>query len=90
VLFLPGYAFAKAIFQKKVPIKTSSESFDTIERVVLSIGLSIALTIMVGLLLYYTPLGIGLTSITLSLLALTTVFATIAMARESRVKPIIQ
>jgi hypothetical protein len=90
VLFLPGYAFVKAIFQKKIPIKTSSESFDTIERVVLSIGLSIALTIMVGLLLYYTPLGIGLTSITPSLLALTMVFATIAMAREYREKPIIQ
>jgi uncharacterized membrane protein len=82
VLFLPGYAFVKALFQKKVPIKTSSESFDTIERVVLSIGMSIALTPIVGLILYYTPLGIGLTPITLSLLALTAVFATAAVTRE--------
>ncbi len=82
VLFLPGYAFVKALFQKKVPVKTSSESFDTIERVVLSIGISIALTPIVGLILYYTPLGIGLTPITLSLLALTTLFATAAVARE--------
>jgi hypothetical protein len=72
----------KALFQKKVPIKTSSESFDTIERVVLSIGMSIALTPIVGLILYYTPLGIGLTPITLSLLALTAVFATAAVTRE--------
>jgi len=81
VLFLPGYAFIKAIFQRKVPIKTSSESFDTIERLVLSIGMSIALTPMVGLILYYTPLGIGLIPVTLSLLALAAVFATAAMAR---------
>jgi uncharacterized membrane protein len=81
VLFLPGYAFVKAIFQKKVPFKTSSESFDNIERLVLSIGLSIAITPMVGLILYYTPIGIGLTPITLCLLALTVFLATAAMAR---------
>ena len=81
VLFLPGYAFIKVFFPAKVPIKTSSESFDTIERLVLSIGMSIALTPMVGLILYYTPLGIGLIPVTLSLLALAAVFATAAMAR---------
>jgi hypothetical protein len=86
VLFLPGYAFTKAFFPTRVPIKTSSKSFDTIERVVLSIAISIALTPMVGLILYYTPLGIGLTPITLSLLALTTVIATAAMAREYQAK----
>ncbi len=82
VLFLPGYAFIRAFFQRKVPIKTSSESYDTIERVVLSIGMSIALTPIVGLILYYTPLGINLTPITLILLALTAVFATAAVTRE--------
>jgi hypothetical protein len=86
VLFLPGYAFAKAFFPTKVPIKTSSKSFDNIERLVLSIGLSIALTPMVGLILYYTPAGIGLTPITLSLLTLTAVLATAAEAREYQTK----
>lgn len=86
VMFLPGYAFIKAFFQNKVPIKTTSESFDTIERVVLSIGLSIALIPMIGLILYYTPFGLGLTPITLSLLAFTTVLATVAMAREYHLK----
>ena len=86
VLFLPGYAFVKAVFQKKVPFKTSSESFDNIERLVLSIALSIALTPMVGLILYYTPAGISLTPITLSLLVLTAVFATAAIAREYHTK----
>ncbi len=86
VLFLPGYAFTKAFFPTKVPIKTSSKSFDNIERLVLSIGLSIALTPMVGLILYYTPAGIGLTPITLSLLTLTAVLATAAEAREYQTK----
>lgn len=86
VLFLPGYAFVKAVFQKKVPIKTSSESFDNIERFVLSIAMSIAITPMVGLILYYTPFGIGLTPITLSLQIITTVLATAAMAREYQTK----
>jgi hypothetical protein len=86
VLFLPGYAFIKALFPAKLPIKTSSENLDTIERVALSIGMSIALTPIVGLILYYTPLGIGLTPITLSLLALTAALATAAVAREYQTK----
>ena len=88
VLFLPGYAFIKAFFPTKLPIKTSSESLDNIERFALSIGMSIALTPMVGLILYYTPLGIGLAPITLSLLALTAVFATAAVARDYQTKSI--
>jgi hypothetical protein len=90
VLFLPGYAFMKALLQRKVPFKTTSETFDTIERVILSIGLSIALTPMVGLILYYSPFGIGLAPVTLSLLVFTTVFATAAMAREYHAKSIVQ
>jgi hypothetical protein len=86
VLFLPGFAFVKAVFKKKVPFKTSSESFDNIERLVLSIAISIALSPMVGLILYYTPIGIGLTPVTFSLLVLTILFATAAMAREYREK----
>jgi hypothetical protein len=86
VLFLPGYAFIKAFFPAKLPIKTSSESLDNIERIALSIGMSIALTSIVGLILYYTPLGIGLTPITLSLLALTAALATAAVAREYQTK----
>jgi hypothetical protein len=90
VLFLPGYAFVKAVFQNKVPIKTSSESFDNIERFVISTAMSIALTPMVGLILYYTPIGFDLTPITLSLLTLTLSFATVAMIREYQTKSNIQ
>lgn len=86
VLFLPGYAFIKALFPAQVPIKTSSYNLDTIERVALGFGMSIALTSIVGLILNYTPLGIRLTPITLSLLALTTVFATASIIREYQAK----
>jgi hypothetical protein len=88
VLFLPGYAFIKVFFPRKLPFKESSENLYNIERFALSIGISIALTSIVGLILYYTPLGISLASITLSLLTLTTALATIATAREYQAKSI--
>ena len=55
---------------------------ETIERLALSIGMSLVLVPIVGLILNYTPWGIRLTPITLSLLALTIVFATAALFRE--------
>jgi hypothetical protein len=86
VLFLPGYAFTKAFFPVNLPIKTSSENLDNIERFALSIAMSLALAPMVGLILYYTPVGIGLTPVTLSLLALTAVLATVGASREHQAK----
>jgi hypothetical protein len=82
VLWLPGYSVIKALFPTQVPIKTSTENLDTIERIALSIGMSIAIVPMIGLLLYYTPWGISLTLIVLSLFTLTLISATVAMARE--------
>jgi len=82
VVWLPGYSFVKALFPKEPPLKTSSKSLNSIERIALSIGVSLALAPIVGLLLNYTPLGIRLTPIVLSLLALTAVFATVGIIRE--------
>jgi uncharacterized membrane protein len=82
VLWLPGYTFIKALFPTQVPVKTSSENLDTVERVALSFGMSLALVPIVGLLLNYTPWGIRLTPITLSLLALTVAFALVAILRD--------
>jgi uncharacterized membrane protein len=64
----------------------SKKEMDTIERAALSIGLSLAIVPIVGLLLNYTPWGIRLTPITLSLLALTLTFATAALIREHQAK----
>ena len=82
VLFLPGYSFIKTLFPKQVPFKTRSEELDNIERIALSIGMSLALVPLTGLLLNYTPWGIRTTPITLSLLALTTAFSAAAIIRE--------
>ena len=84
--FLPGYVFIKTLYPSKVPIATSSENFDTLERIALSLGLSIALTAIVGLILNYTSWGIRLTPITLSLLALTMVFSIASLLREYQAK----
>jgi hypothetical protein len=86
MLLLPGYSSIKMLFPSKVPIKTNNENMDTIERLALSIGMSTALVPMVGLVLNYTPLGIRLTPIIFSLLALIIVFATVAVLREYQEK----
>lgn len=85
VLWLPGYSFIKALFPMQVPIKLPTETLDTIERIALSLGVSLALVPIVGLLLNYTPWGIRLTPIVLSLLALTIVFSTVAIIREHQI-----
>jgi hypothetical protein len=90
IIWLPGYAFIKALFPQHLPfakglahtLETSEKSIDTIETIALSIGMSLALVPIVGLLLNYTSWGIRLTPIVLSLLALTTIFATAALIRE--------
>lgn len=78
VLWLPGYSLIKALFPTK--------EIDQIERVALSIGMSLALVPITGLLLNYTPWGIRLTPVTLSLLALTLTLATAALLREHQIK----
>jgi len=78
VLWLPGYSFIKALFPKK--------ELDNIERVALSMGMSLALVPIIGLMLNYTPWGIRLTPITLSLLAVTVTCATTAILREHKTK----
>jgi len=59
-----------------------AQDLDKIERTALSIGMSLALVPITGLLLNYTPWGIRLTPITISLLTLTFTFATAAIIRE--------
>jgi hypothetical protein len=94
ILWLPGYAFIKALFPQNLPFAhtmghspdTSEKDLDTIERIALSLGMSLALVPIVGLLLNYTPWGIRLAPIILSLLPLTMIFATAAVLREHQVR----
>lgn len=78
VLWLPGYSFIKVLFPTK--------EIDNIERIALNIGVSLVLVPITGLFLNYTPWGIRLIPITLSLLVLTLILATAALLREYQVK----
>jgi len=83
VLWLPGYTFIRTLFpEKKATVEKKKDGLESTERFALSIGLSLALVPIVGLLLNYSPWGIRLAPITLSLLALTLILATVALVRE--------
>jgi len=78
VLWVPGYSLMKILFPTR--------EIDNIERVALSIGISVAFVPIAGILLSYTPFGIRTTPITVSLLALAITFATIAVIKEHQTK----
>ena len=75
VLYFPGYTLIEALYPKK-------EDLDSLERLALSIGLSLALVPLVGLLLNYTPWGIRLDPIVISLSALGLALALVAATRK--------
>ena len=80
VLFVPGYALIAALFPGRKDI-------DGIERVALSFGLSIAVVPLTGLVLNYTPWGIRLDPIVISLCLLTIGLCLIAQYRRARLAP---
>lgn len=80
VLFFPGYVLIAALFPKKGDL-------DGIERVALSFGLSIAVTPLIGLGLNYTPWGIRLAPILISLLLFIAVLSVVAFIRRRKLSP---
>jgi len=77
VLFLPGYALIAALFPAK-------SDLDGIERTALSFGLSIAVVPLIGLGLNYTPWGIRLLPILISLSVFTLVMCGLAYLRRAK------
>ena len=75
VLFVPGYTLIAALFPKK-------EDLEGIERIALSFGLSIAVVPLIGLGLNYTPWGIRLTPVVISLAIFTIVMVAAAYLRR--------
>ncbi len=75
VLFVPGYTLIAALFPKK-------EDLEGIERMALSFGLSIAVVPLIGLGLNYTPWGIRLTPVVISLALFTIAMAMAAYVRR--------
>ncbi|NQT31269.1 MAG: DUF1616 domain-containing protein [Deltaproteobacteria bacterium] len=79
-LFSPGYTLVAAVFTKR-------GDFDIARRLALSFGLSIVVVPLIGIFLNYTPWGIGLYSVLLSLLAFIIVAAAVAWYRRRRLPP---
>jgi uncharacterized membrane protein len=75
VLFLPGYTLIAALFPGK-------KDLDPIERIALSFGLSIAIVPLIGLALNFTPWGIRLVPIMISLTFFIIVMVLIAQLRR--------
>jgi hypothetical protein len=82
-LWVPGYSFIKALFPSG-PSTASETGLRTTERLVLGLGMSLALVPLTGLVLNYTPWGIHTASILISLLTAALLSATIAVVREYR------
>lgn len=75
VLYLPGAALIEVLYPRRGDLSQ-------LERLALSVGLSLALVPLVGLLLNYTPWGIRLNPIIVSLTMLTLSLSLGAVARK--------
>lgn len=76
ILFSPGYSLIAALFPGK-------EEIDALERIALSFGLSIAIVPLIGLVLNYTPFGIRLDPVVISLVLFTLFMAAVAQLRRA-------
>jgi len=74
VAFLPGYCLTKSLFPK-------STTLDPIEMIVFSIGLSFAITTLMGLFLSFSSIGLTLSTTLPTLAAVVLVLAVLALVR---------
>lgn len=77
ILFFPGYSLVSFLFAER-------EDLETIERIALSFGLSIAIVPLIGLLLNYTPFGIRLEPVLFSISAFNLLFSSLAIIRRRK------
>ncbi len=75
VLYMPGAMLIEALYPRGSDLKP-------LERLALSIGLSLAVVPLIGLILNYTPWGIRLVPILVSLSVFTEAMAAVALARK--------
>ncbi|MDD1699334.1 MAG: DUF1616 domain-containing protein [Methanoregula sp.] len=76
LLFIPGYCLIAALFPK-------NDEIDLLERIMLSIGLSIAIVPLIGLGLNFTPWGIRLEPIVIALIIFTLLMIIVAYLRRA-------
>jgi len=83
ILFIPGYILVFVLF----PSRKTDRGIDVIERIALSFGLSLAVVPLIGLGLNYTPWGIRLEPILLSIFAFVTCVGAIGIYRWNKINP---
>jgi Protein of unknown function (DUF1616) len=74
ILFLPGYSIMEALYPKR--------ELEELTKFALSVGLSLALVPLVGLALNYTPFGIRLLPVGLSIAGVTLALLVLALRRK--------
>ena len=77
VIFFPGYTLLSSIFPKQ-------NDLSGVERVALSFGLSLAIVPLTGLVLNYTPWGIELYPVILSIIIFILITVSIGYYRQQR------
>ena len=77
LVFFPGYALVAALFPRK-------ESLDSVERMALSLMLSIAVVPLIGLILYYTTWGIRTYPVVGTISGFILIFSLIALLRRRK------
>jgi len=80
VLFVPGYVLIAVLFPKR-------QDIDWIERIVLSFGMSVVVVPLLGLLLNFTPWGIHLASIVVTITLFTLGLSSAAYHRRMQLLP---
>ena len=80
LILFPGYLFIGALYPRK-------DSLGHINRIALSLGLSVAMVVLTGLMLNYLPWGIGLYSIIISISILILLLSVIAWYIRGRYRP---
>ena len=77
VLYVPGATLIEALYPR-------GDELEPLERLALSIGLSLALVPLIGLVLNYTPWGIRLVPVTISLALTSWLLGLVALYRKYR------
>lgn len=80
VLFFPGYTLIAALYPRK-------DDLDGVERLALSLGLSLAVVPLIGLVLNYTPWGIRLAPILVGLTLFTVICSVLAATKRESLSP---
>lgn len=86
ILWLPGYTLIKMLFPVHAPKTETSSNLRYIDRIALSVIMSMALFALIGLVLNFTSWGINIVTIILSLLTFSLISATTAAKREYTLK----